>query len=142
MANLLERQKIVPLISHTRSDLIDYAKAARFVSGLEVFLEDALRQSRQLLAWIHGLLDNLCELSRTLHVSGLDAEIVEGEMAHPLGKQDGHGVRLLSHRHAGVPNARMVASRQRRKTVIHDAFQYVLVSKEERECHCQHLFAI
>ena len=74
-----------------------------------------------------------------LHVGGIDAKIVEGEMSHALGKQNGQRVGLLPHGHAGIPDAGMVSARQAGEAVFHSPLQHLLVSKKERESQSESL---
>lgn len=96
-------------------------------------LEDALGQPRQLLIRVLGRLDDLGEVARVLHVGGVDAKIIEGEVSHALGKQDGQRVRLLPHGRAGIPNAGVVSARNDGEAVFHGLLQHLLVAKKERE---------
>ena len=88
---------------------------------------------------LNEIADRLSEGNRVLHVSGIDAEIVEGEVAHALGKQNGQRVGLLPHGRAGIPDARVVSARDNGQAVLHRLLEYVLVAKKERECHSEPL---
>ena len=134
-----QRQKIVPLKRDPAPDVVDHAIVPGLVSRFEILLQDAIRQTRQLVFRVHGGLDHLGKLAGALHIGGVDAEVVEGETVHFRGKHDRERVRLLPHCRAGVPDTGAAPARNAGEDVLHHSFQYLLVSEEESEGHLQNL---
>lgn len=107
----------------------------RLFVWFEVFVEHGRRRTPQLLSGIGSRSDRLPEVIGSIVIRGVDAEILEAEMVHPLGEDHGDGVGLLSQSAAGIPYLNAAPTASITDHVLGGMFDCLRIPEKKSERH-------